>query len=145
MINPDALPNEYGLVLDGDCMAHLLPDGATIACSRSASYEPGDLVVLWFRPEFVKPGHLQSAVKRLAMAPPFWVKFPYRDHPESEIAPIVTVEMLNPPGRMIARCAHLLAIHKVLGTVPAGKGRRVSAVELRAVSSSASPRRKHNA
>jgi len=133
-IDPAALPDEYGLVLAGDCMAPLLPDRATIACSRSASYEPGDLVVLWFRPELVKPGHEQCVVKRLVIAPPRSLKFPHRDNPGSEALPIVVVEMLNPPARMMTRCAHLLAIHKVLGTVPSGKGRRVSAAELRPVS-----------
>jgi len=132
-INPDALPDGYGLVLVGDCMAPLLPDGATVICSRSASYEPGDLVVLWFRPELVKPGHEQCRLKRLVIGPPRSLKFPHRDTPESEALPVVVVEMLNPPGRMVIRCAHLLAIHKVLGAVPAGKGRRVSAAELRAV------------
>jgi len=144
-INPDALPDEYATVLAGDCMAPVLADGATVVCSKSEAYEPGDLVVLWFRPEFVAPGDAQGIIKRLVIPPPFFVKFPHRDHPESEAMPIVMVEMLNPHAHGSIRCAHLLAIHKVLGTVPSGKGRRVSTAELRAVSGSAKHRRKHYA
>lgn len=144
-INPDALPDEYGLAVAGDCMAPLLPDGVAIVCSRSATYQRGDLVVLWFRPELVKPGHPQCLVKRLLMPPPDFVKFPHRDSPGSEALPVVMVEMLNPHAHAWVECAKLLAIHKVLGTMPSGKGRQVSRAELRAVSSSAEQRSAHHA
>lgn len=134
---PDALPDQYGLNLTGDCMAPLLPDGATIACSRTAPYQRGDLVVLWFRPQLVELGHQQCFVKRLLMLPPDFVKFPHRDNPGSEALPVVIVKMLNPRAYGWVECAKLLAIHKVLGTVPSGKGRQVSMAELRAVSSPA--------
>jgi hypothetical protein len=132
-IDPDRLPDEYAMALEGACMAPLLADGATVVCSRSESYEPGDLVALWFRPEFVAPGHHQVIVKRLLMAPPDFVKFPHRDSPGSEALPFVMLEMLNPRAHGWVECGRLLAIHKVIGTLPHGNTRRISREEREAI------------
>jgi hypothetical protein len=45
-----------------------------------------DVVCIWWRPEFVKPGFYQGWLKRVAMAAPPWMKaYPYNDHPGSDV------------------------------------------------------------
>ncbi len=112
------LPQRYGLQLSGSCLEPVLPDGAVALIDSREPYAVGDLVAIWRRPELVCEGEFQAVMKRLVMAPPRWVRFPWRDHPESEVRPIFVVEMLNPPRRFSYRCGDVLAIHKCLGPVP---------------------------
>ncbi len=113
------LPNRYGLVCVGDCLDPLVPNGETILVDKTEPYAPGDLVVVFRKRECTPGGKFQGLVKRLVMAPPSWVKFPCRDHPQSELAALVVVETLNPPAQFAYRCADLLGIHKCLGVMPA--------------------------
>jgi hypothetical protein len=100
--------------------------------SKVEPSEPGAFVALWFRPEFVQPGHLQSIVKRLVMAPPGFVTFPWLDHPENDIQPVILTEMLNPQQQFVVRCNQLLAIHRCLGKLaPDIATARVTDAELR--------------
>ena len=125
-IDPSAFLDKYGLQVAGGCMEPALPDGGFVACSRSEPYAPGDYVILWFRPECVPPGHEQALVKRLVLLPPPWVKFPYRDHPDSEVRAAVTLEMLKPRGIIHIKCADLPAIHKCLGPIAPDQTYRAS-------------------
>ena len=79
ILEPSQLPDRYGMIVKGVCLEPEIADGSCLLFDKTASYKPGDLVILWRRPELVKPGQPQSIVKRLYMAPPPWVKFPYRD------------------------------------------------------------------
>lgn len=112
------------MILRGDCMAPMIPDGRAVAIDRTLPFGAGDIVVLYLRPELVKPGQLQGAVKRLATNLPCWVKgFPYEDHPDSEILAILITEQLNPHRQMVVHCSHLLAVHKCIGLTDAeGRG-----------------------
>jgi hypothetical protein len=62
----------------------------------------GDLVALHFRPEIVRAGELQSSLKRLVLPPPPFVKFPFKDHADSNVRAVIIVEMLNPPRRFVS-------------------------------------------
>ena len=114
----NAFPDRYGMVCQGACLEPDVPDKSILAFSKSEPYARGDFVVLYWRPEFVKPGRLQGVIKRLVTPPPPWVKFPWREHPESDVKALVLVEMLNPRQQLVVPCAELLAIHKCLGLVP---------------------------
>ena len=95
-------------------MAPLIKDGARVHVNKSLPCAPGDLVVLYFRPETVPPGTLPAQIKRLASAlPPF--SLPYREHPESEGHHAIAVEILNPPRRGWVMYQDLLAIHHCVG------------------------------
>ena len=83
--------------------------------SRVDPYRRGDFVVIYRRPELVKPGGFQAAVKRLVFAPPPFVKFPWRENPRSEVRALVGLEQLNPARSWWVPCDELLAIHKCLG------------------------------
>lgn len=107
----------YGLVLAGDCMEPLLKDGTRIVVDREAPCLCGDLAVIYHRPELVPPGELPLSVKRLITAVPDWVKFPWKDHPDSEVAPVLIVEMLNPKRQFSVLCRNLLAVHRCLGSM----------------------------
>jgi hypothetical protein len=79
----------------------------------------GDLAVIYFKPGR-EIGGQSAMLKRLVMAPPKYVTFPFREHPRSEVHALVILEMAHPPKRFVVECQDLLAIHKCLGPVPAG-------------------------
>jgi hypothetical protein len=119
-IDPEQLPDLYCLKLAGDCLEPVIPDRATVMIKKSETFDVGDVVVIWFRPELIAPGKPQSSLKRITMNAPPWVKFPYKDHPESDVQALIMVEQLNPPTGYRLRCADIIAIHKAIGYSPAG-------------------------
>lgn len=126
--DPSALPDRYGMIAEGVCLEPAIADGACLLFDKNAPIARGDFVILFKRPEIVKPGQHQAIVKRLVMPPPPWVKFPYREHPESEVRALVIAEQFNPRATFAIPCEDLLAIHKCLGPVPANM-RRVMVTE----------------
>jgi hypothetical protein len=115
-VDVDALPEQYCLGLEGDCLEPLLPDGASVLIQKSAPYAVGDIVCIWWRSEFMKPGMYQGWLKRLAMAAPPWVKkYPHNEHPEFEVQVCIFLKQLNPPRTYAMPCKHILAIHKAVG------------------------------
>ena len=109
------------MCLDGDCLEPMIPNGAAVMLRKSESYGVGDVVAIWLKPEAVRPGAHPVVLKRVTMKAPQWVKrFPYADHPESELVAIMTVEQLSPPASYTIICSNILAIHKAVGHVPAG-------------------------
>jgi hypothetical protein len=117
--DPATMPERYIVRLDGDCLEPLVMNGAQVVIERDAKIACGDLVLLFFKPEHVPGGKYQTILKRVVMAPPPYVKFPYREHPDSEVHALVVVEMLNPHRTFAYKCEHLLGIHKCIGPVPA--------------------------
>ena len=114
---PDELPEQYGMVCVGDCMTPLVPDGTTLAFDKSAPYAAGDLVVFYRRLDLVDPGRAQGLVKRLFMGPPPSIRFPFRNGPWSDCAPLVIFEMLNPRRQLFVPCSDIVAMHKCIGQV----------------------------
>ncbi len=55
LLDVDGLPDVYSIILEGDCLHPLIPDGASVVIKKSASYAVGDVVCIWWQPEFVKP------------------------------------------------------------------------------------------
>jgi hypothetical protein len=120
-IDPETLPDLYCMELDGDCLEPLIPDRAAVMIKKSEPFGVGDVVCIWFRPEIIAPGGPQSWLKRVTMNVPPWVKkFPYSDHPKSDVAALIMVEQLNPPTGYRIKCADIIAIHKAVGYSPAG-------------------------
>jgi hypothetical protein len=118
IIDPAQVPERYALIVQGDCMAPLHRDGDVVTADKRAPYEAGDLVVIYIKPELVKPGRCNAMLKRLVSIPHWATTFPFKDHPESEVIAIATVETLNPPRRLHYRCADVLAIHRCTGAAP---------------------------
>jgi hypothetical protein len=118
--DPTAMPDQYAMYINGTCLDPVIKHGECVLIDKTQPYKPGDLVLIYRRREATPPGQFQSQLKRLIMKPPHWVKFPYREHPQSEIASLVIVEMINPQRQLAFRCGDILAIHKCLGPVPAG-------------------------
>ena len=116
-VSPDATPSRYVARCIGNCMAPTVPDGAAVVVDRTEPIVRGDLAVLFFKPEHAPSGH-QAIIKRVVMPPPPYVKFPWKEHPQSDVHSLVIVERDNPPQRLAYKCEHLLAIHKCLGPVP---------------------------
>jgi hypothetical protein len=115
ILNPDDLPDLYAMVVKGDCLAPTIGDSYIAGFSKSEPIEPNDFVILFLRPELVLPGRHQCAIKRLVLAPPRWVTFPYVENPASEVQALVITEQLNPHHSMATKCADLIAIHKCIG------------------------------
>ena len=133
ILDPSKLPDQYGMICEGVCLEPEIADGSCLLFDKNAPYKRGDFVILFRRPELVKPGQHQAIVKRLYMAPPPWVKFPYRDNPKSDVRALIIAEQFNPRATFAIPCEDLLAIHKCLGPVPEGSARRVSEAEARAM------------
>lgn len=120
VVDTEQLPELYCLKLDGDCLEPVIPDRAAVMIKKSETFDVGDVVVIWFRAEAVPAGEPRSWLKRITMNAPPWVKFPYKDHPKSDVAPLIMVEQLNPPVGYTVKCSDILAIHKAVGYSPAG-------------------------
>jgi hypothetical protein len=119
-IDPNELPDEYCLKLDGDCLEPLIPDGSAVQFAKSEKFGVGDIVCIWFRPEFSPPGRHQAWLKQIRLNVPPWVKqFPYNDHPESDVKALMVVEQLNPRRQYHVPCDQILTIHKAVGYSPA--------------------------
>ena len=116
-IDPATLPDIYCSTSVGVCLSPLIPDGATIAFSKLEAPKSGDFAVIWQRPGIVTNGQ-QAIVKRLAMNIPPWVKFPYKDHPQSDVLAIIMAEQLNPKRTFTIKCSDVLAVHKAIGYLP---------------------------
>ena len=78
-----------------------------------------DLVIVYLHPEKVRPGDGQCHIKRLVMAPPPYVTFPWQESPKSDVHALVVFDQLSTPAKQYTcRCEDVLGIHKCLGTVP---------------------------
>ena len=117
--DPASAPKRYIVMLAGACMQPVMKDGAAVMVDRDARPKAGDLVVIYFKPEHVRPGQSNSSLKRLVTNIPDYVKWPWTEHPKSDVHAMVVFEMLNPPEQFQCKAQDLLAIHKVIGQVPA--------------------------
>jgi hypothetical protein len=97
-------------------MQPLFKNGTQVIADKTVPVKNGDVAVLIYRPEYVPAGLHQASLKRVVMAPPPYVKFPFREHAKSEVKAIVILEQLNPPKQFMIGCDQLLAVHKVVGT-----------------------------
>ena len=103
------VPDAYGAPLHGDCLEPVMCDGDMALVSPTELPDVGDLVVLYH----VKGG--TPWLKRLVMAPLVPVGLPL--HPDSDVVPMVAVEMLNPPKQFMFGSDQLRAMHKVVGLI----------------------------
>ncbi len=60
-------------------------------------------------------------VKRMVMNIPHWVKFPYKDHPKSDVLALLMAEQMNPRRTFTIKCSDVLAVHKAIGFLPTRK------------------------
>jgi hypothetical protein len=116
-IDPATLPNDYAMICEGKCLEPEILDGAKLHFSKVEKYTQGDFVIIWFKPELVKPGRHQALVKRLWLDVFPNLKFPYKAHPDSNVVPVIAAEMLNPPMRFFYPVTDILAVHKCMGVV----------------------------
>src|SRR5688572_7716037 len=79
----------YGHLLTGHCLEPEFKNGDKVVFDQEAALENGCFACFYYRPELVKPGHLAIALKKLVFAPPFFVKFPHKDHPNSDVVPVI--------------------------------------------------------
>jgi hypothetical protein len=114
--------DRYILIVNGACMEPLVADGALAIFDPAVPYAPGDIVVLHWRAEFIKPGGATSVIKQLLQEPPPWVRFPYNPSPTTEVVAALGLAMLNPRKRGWVRCSRIAAIHKMIGIADAAHG-----------------------
>jgi phage repressor protein C with HTH and peptisase S24 domain len=74
--HPDTMPDRYVVHCAGNCMEPDISNGAPVLVEKHGKVAPGDLVVLFFKPEHVPAGKYQAILKRLVMAPPALCLFP---------------------------------------------------------------------
>ena len=104
----EVIPGSYAAPLSGTCLEPVMFDGDMALVSPTELPQVGDLVVLYS----VKGG--TPWLKRLVMAPLFPVG---KLHPDSDVVPIVVVEMLNPPKQFMIGSDRLSAMHRVVGMI----------------------------
>jgi hypothetical protein len=105
----------YGMILTGTGLDPVFKDGETVVFDREAPLENGCFANFFYRPELVPPGQLGVGLKLLLVAPPPFVTFPWNDHPESTVLPVMIVQQLNPPEQWSIRCDMLLAVRRCIG------------------------------
>ena len=106
----------YGMILSGECLHPAFKNGEQVIFDREAAVEAGCFACFYYRSEVVPAGRLGAGLKRVVIAPPDWVKFPWRDNPKSEVVPVIIVEQFNPPRQWSIRCSDLLAVHCCIGS-----------------------------
>ena len=99
-------------------MSPEIEDKALVWFDKREPVKAGDLVVIYRRPDLVPAGQHQAQVKRLVLNIMAGVTFPHRDHPGSEVVPVIIAEMLNPKRQFSIRCSDVLAVHKCMGLLP---------------------------
>ena len=129
VVDPTTLPGRYIVRIEGACLEPELPDGAAVLIEKNGRIASGDFAVLFFKPEHVPTGKHQAILKRVVMAPPHYVKFPFREHPQSDVHALVIVEMTNPHRQFAYKCEHLLGIHKCVGPVPSNARKSLAPVQ----------------
>ncbi len=102
-------PDAYGCPLSGTCMAPVLNDGDMLLLSPAGLPQPGNFVLL------IPAQGGTPWLKRLVLAPMLPVGNPL--HPDSDVAPVLIVDMLNPPRRFIVSTDRLAAMHRVVGVI----------------------------
>lgn len=117
-VDPASLPQHYGLVVSGDCLAPKVKHGDVVVVDTTRECNAGDLVVIYFRPECVKPGQPLRMIKRLVTGMPPFVRVPHQDHPDSEVRAGIMLQMDNPARALFVQCAELLAVHRCVGVQP---------------------------
>lgn len=113
--DPDTFPEEYASICVGDCLEPVFHHGECLAFSKSAGFGPGDFVSVFL--ERWRDGQVvrYRGVKRLGECA-FWpMSFPLRLAPGSEVAPLITLEMLNPLSCMMVPATEVVAMHKLIG------------------------------
>jgi len=118
-LHPASLPDKFALRVVGDCLAPLIKEGDAVVVDKQLPYAAGDLVVIFMRPELVKPGELGIYVKRIVMNMMQGVTFPYVAHPDSNVIPVIIVEQDNPRRQYTITADRILAIHRCLGAAGA--------------------------
>lgn len=109
---PDAasIPAIFAMQMAGTCLAPELNHGDEVVFVNEPP-KVGDFAIFIFRPECLRPGaQHQSMIKRMVLAIPPWVTFPWADNPRSDVRPVVVAEQTNPPGRYHFPCSDLLGI-----------------------------------
>ena len=114
---PTTFDTISGMGVVGDCMAPSYPDGCIVKASPFEPYGQGDIVVIWHRPDHVKPGRAPAMIKRIVLMPPLWVKaYPYEDNPRSDVLAVIMLGRDDRPDEMFSvPCSEILAIHKCIG------------------------------
>lgn len=117
-LDPRKMPDRYAMRAAGRCMEPIIADGTLLLMDRTLPVQTGDLVTLFRRPEFVRPGEYPVLLKRILVLPPPDLAFPCSRASCGPVRHIVLVEQLNPFRQIAIPCEALLGFHKCLGPVP---------------------------
>ncbi|MDR6104029.1 hypothetical protein QE369_004226 [Agrobacterium larrymoorei] len=118
-LTPTDLPEQYGMICDGDCMSPLYEHGQTLVFSKSAPLRSGEPVLMFRKPEATPLGENPMLFKQLLFAPPraYWEGTPAGRSAEGNVKALVVVKMLNPPRVLTFAADDLLGIHACTGVM----------------------------
>ncbi len=116
-VDPGDLPRLYAMRTVGTCLEPVVKEGELLLFDKDYPCRGGDYAVIFLRPEKVPEGHCQGLVKRLRFGIPRSLRLPYKPAPESNLAPIIVGETLNPPTALLFEAEDVLAVHRCIGIV----------------------------
>lgn len=109
------LPEIYAMRVVGSCMAPEIEDSSVVIVDQLSPCRARDLVVCYLRPELVKDGNPQGALKRLVLSVPGGVVLPFVANPGDELEPLLVLEQSNPRRQFRVRCSDVAALHRCVG------------------------------
>lgn len=117
-LNPTFLPEQYGMICDGDCMFPLFESGQKLLFSKSAPLQSGQPVLLFRKPEATPLGENPMLFKELMFAPPKSYWDVGGQATKGNLKAMVVVRMLNPPRVLTFPADDLFGIHACTGVIP---------------------------
>ncbi|HTC04882.1 MAG TPA: S24 family peptidase [Xanthobacteraceae bacterium] len=121
LLDPNKITTPYAMEVRGGCMSPIIDDGFSAAVDPRQQPKGGDIVVIWLRQPLPQFGPFNKVIKQLVLNIPFHVKFPFKNHPDSEVSPVLIVETITPFTQCHVECSDVLAVHLVIGRFPPGK------------------------
>lgn len=118
-LTPNHMPEQYGMICDGDCMFPLYEHGQKLVFSKSAPLQSGKPVLLFRKPEATPFGENPMLFKQLMFAPPksYWDDAAGGKAVKGNLKAMVVVKMLNPPRVLTFAADDLLGIHACTGVM----------------------------
>lgn len=116
LFDPNKVSEEFALKISGNCMSPIVEDGEDVVVDRRKKINKGNLVVIYFKPEYVQLGDVQAKLKRIIHTFPTAVKFPFHYKKEqfasTGLGPIIIVEQLNPPRTFSIDLRKVLGVYR---------------------------------
>lgn len=112
-LDVDSLPAQYALMVAGNKLAPIYPEGTCLVFDKVEPWGNDDFVVLHLKQD---KGHRPPMVFKVVAGNSKHCDLTAEWHPDSTAIPTLVVEQLTPQKAFSIDLQHLLGIHKVIRT-----------------------------